>query len=75
MLYVVFRRRHYNKALLIMLSTFLLWQGNAPSMFETIRKHLAAFDEYPVENFPSVLRRRIKETDAADEIAAKGKRN
>ena len=74
-MFVVFRRRHYNKALLIMLSTFLHWQGNAPSMFETMREHLAAFDEYPVENFPSVLRRRIKETDTADEIAAKGKRN
>ena len=72
-MFVLFRRRHYNKALLIMLSTFLHWQGNAPSMFETIREHLAAFDEYPVENFHSVLRRRTKDTDTADEIAAKAK--
>ncbi len=42
-------------------------------MFETVRQHLAAFDEYPVENFHSVLRRRTKETDTADEIASKAK--
>ena len=72
-MFVVFRRRHYNKALLIMLSTFLHWQGNAPYMFKTIREHLVAFDEYPVENFHSVLQRRTKDTDTADEIAAKAK--
>ena len=72
-MFVVFRRRHYNKALLIMLSTFLHWQGNAPFMFETIHEHLVAFDEYPVENFHSVLRRRTKDIDTADEIAAKAK--
>ena len=66
-------RRHYNKALLTMLSTFLHYQGNAPSMFETIHEHLASFDEYPVENFHSVLQKRTKETDTADEIAAKAK--
>lgn len=42
-------------------------------MFETIRRHLAPFDEYPVENSHSVLRRRTKETDTDDEIAAKAK--
>ncbi len=72
-MFVVFRRRHYNKALLVMLTTFLHWQGNATSMFETVRQHLAAFDEYPVENFLSVLRKRTKETDTADEIASKAK--
>lgn len=42
-------------------------------MFETLRQHLVAFDEYPVENFHSVLRRRTKETDTADHIALKAK--
>ena len=72
-MFVVFRRRQYNKALLFLLSTFLHWQGNAPSMFVTIHEHLASFDEYPVENFHSVLRKRTKETDTADETAAKAK--
>ena len=64
---------HYNKALLVMLTTFLHWQENATSMFETVCEHLAAFDEYPVENFRSMLRRRTKETDTAEQIASKAK--
>ena len=72
-MFVIFRRRHYNKALLIALSTFLHWQGNATAMFETIRQHLPAFDEYPVENFHSVLRKHTRETDTADEISRKAK--
>jgi len=72
-MFVIFRRHHYNKALLIALSTFLHWQGNATSMFETIRQHLPAFDEYPVENFHSVLRKQTRETDTADEISRKAK--
>ena len=42
-------------------------------MFNTLHQHLLAFDEYPVENFHSVLRRRTKETDTADHIALKAK--
>ena len=72
-MFVVFRHRHYNNALLVTLSTFLHWQENSPSMFETLRQHLVAFDEYPVENFHSVLRQRTKETDSADQIARKAK--
>ena len=72
-MFVVFQRRHYNKALLIMLSTFLHLEENSPTLFETLRQNLVAFDEYAVENFHSVLRRRSKETDTADEIALKAK--
>ena len=69
----VFRRRHYNKALLIMLSLFQHWEDNAHTMFETLRHYLVAFDEYPVENFHSILRARTNETDSADQIAFKAK--
>ena len=72
-MFVVFRRRHYNKALLITLSLFQYWQENAHSMFDTVRKYLVAFDEYPVENFHSVLRARTKETDTPEQIAFKAK--
>ena len=72
-MFTVFKRHHYNKALLVMLSTFLHLQENTSSMFETLRQNLVAFDEYPVENFHSVLRRRTKETDTADEISNKAK--
>ena len=32
---VVFRKHQYNKALLMIVYTFLHWQGNASSMLET----------------------------------------
>ena len=67
----VFRRRHYNKALLIMLSLFHHWKDNAHSIFEILRHYLVAFDEYPVENFHSILRARTNENDSADQIAFK----
>ena len=72
-MFVIFRRRHYDKALLITLSTIIYWQENGTSMFETIHQHLPSFDEYPVENFHSVLRKQTKETDTADEISHKAK--
>ena len=72
-MFLIFRRRHYNKAILITLSTILYWQQNSTSMFETICQHLPSFDEYPVENFHSVLRKQTKETDTADEISHKAK--
>ncbi|CAB4023389.1 Hypothetical predicted protein [Paramuricea clavata] len=64
---------HYNKALLVNLSLFQHWEENTHSMFETARQYIVAFDEYPVENFHSVLRARTKETDSADQIAFKAK--
>jgi hypothetical protein len=70
---VVFRRRHYNKALLVSLSIFHHWQENSPTMYETLCNYLVTLDEYPVENFHSVLRGRTKETDSPDQIAFKAK--
>ena len=70
---VVFRRRHYNKALLVSLSIFHHWQKNSPTMYEILHNYLVALDEYPVENFHSVLRGRTKETDSPEQIAFKAK--
>ena len=42
-------------------------------MHLVIQQFLAAFDEYPVENFHSVLRARTKETDTAEQICEKAK--
>ena len=72
-MFVVFRRRRYNKALLVALSTFHHWQENSRTMYETLRNNLVTLDEYPVENFHSVLRRRTKETDSAEQITLKAK--
>ena len=42
-------------------------------MFETLRQNLVALDEYAVENFHSILRKRTKETDTAEEISFKAR--
>jgi hypothetical protein len=52
---MIFHRRHYDKALLIVVSIFKYWQENTHPMHKTIQQFLVALDEYPVENFHSVL--------------------
>ena len=52
---MVFHLRHYDKALLIVLTTFKYWHENNYPLHEVIHQFLAALDEYPVENFHSVL--------------------
>lgn len=70
---MVFHRRHYDKASLIILSTLKYWHENNHPMHQIIKDFLVAFDEYPVENFHSVLRARTKPTDTADTIREKAK--
>ncbi|XP_028405775.1 uncharacterized protein LOC114528351 [Dendronephthya gigantea] len=70
---MVFRRRHYDKALLVKLLAFMYWKENNHPMFDTLNNALAAFDEYPIENFHSVLRARTNSTDNADQISRKAK--
>jgi hypothetical protein len=72
-MFMVFQRRHYDKALLVVLSTFTYWQENNHPMYHTLRQALVAFDEYPVENFHSVLRARTNATDNAEQISLKAK--
>ena len=42
-------------------------------MYHTLRQALVAFDEYPVENFHSVLQARTNATDNANRISLKAK--
>ena len=58
---MVFRRRHYDKALLIALSNFHYWHEKDHPLHQVIQQFLVALDEYPVENFHSVLRARKNE--------------
>ena len=48
---MVFHYRHYDKALLIVLTTFKYWHENNHPLHEVINQFLVALDEYPVENF------------------------
>ena len=70
---IVFHRRHYDKALLVILSTFIYWEKNNHPMYNALRQALVAFDEYPVENFHSVLHGRTNATDDANQISLKAK--
>jgi hypothetical protein len=72
-MFMVFHRRHYDKALLVILSAFMYWEKNNHPMYNVLRQALVAFDEYPVENFHSVLRGRTNATDDASQISLKAK--
>ena len=70
---MTFHRRHCDKALLIVLSVFKNWQENTHPMHGVIQQFLVALDEYPVENFHSVLRTRTGVSDTANQIREKSK--
>ena len=72
-MFMVFHRRHYDKALLLALSTFKYLQAKDHPMHHTIQKFLVAFDKYPVENFDSGLGATTFETDFAEQIREKAK--
>ena len=72
-MFMVFRRRHYDKALLVALSAFMYWKENDHPLYRTLLEALVAFDEYPVENFHSILRSSTNMTDTAEQISLKAK--
>ena len=62
-----FRRRHYNKLLLIWLSLLNTWKGNneTEDLYNLFANNLSAIDEYTVEHVHSIIRRHT--VDAATE--------
>ena len=54
-MFFCYKRHHCNKAPLVWLSNFLFWKKNDHPLFQTLMQQLNAFDEYPVENFHSIL--------------------
>ena len=73
-MFLLFRRRHYDKAPLIALSNIEYWKSVGHPIIIPISSSLPAFDEYPVENFHSLLRARTTETDNADKISHRQKK-
>ena len=59
-MFLVFRRRHYDKAPVIALSNLEYWKGINHPVVEALFSSLYCFDEYAVENFHSVLRSQTK---------------
>ena len=68
---MTFQRRHYDKALLIILPTFKYWQDNTHPMHDVIQQFLVAVEEYPIESFHSLLRARTSVFDTAEQIREK----
>ncbi|CAG8843839.1 36822_t:CDS:1, partial [Racocetra persica] len=52
-----FQRHNYDKIMLAFLSDIQYWKTIDHSIINVLKTHLNAFDEYPVENFHSLLRR------------------
>ena len=47
-MFMVFKRCHYDKALLVAVSIIKYWKENSHPLFQTMSDALVAFDEYPV---------------------------
>ena len=72
-MFFCFRRRHYNKALLVWLSNFLFLKQIDHPLFHLIMNHLNVLDEYPVENFHSILRASAKDSDNEKSLQEKAR--
>ena len=54
--------KHYNKALILLLTSFYHLQITGHPLYHVLSNHLNAFDEYPVENFHSIEAKQIPRT-------------
>ena len=68
LMFLVFRRRHYDKAPLIALSNLEYWKAIDHPIVEALFSSLCGFDEHAVENFHSVLRAQTTIHDSAERI-------
>lgn len=66
-----FRRRHYDKSPLVWLSNMLYLARIEHPLYNTIRQNLNILDEYPVENFHSLLRARTEPWDDGQAVQRK----
>ena len=69
----VFQRRHYDKAPLVWLSQMLYLRATDHPLYHTIRQNLHITDEYPVENFHSLIRARTNEWDNGQQVQMKAR--
>ena len=68
-MFLMYRRRHYDKAPLIALSNIEYWKSIDHPLVSTLLSYVCAFEEYPVENFHSVLRAHTHITDTPEMIS------
>ncbi len=72
-MFLMYRRRHYDKAPLIALSNFEYWKSIDHPIVSTLLSSVCAFDEYPVENFHSFIRAHTRVTDTPEMISLAAK--
>ena len=72
-MYYSFNRKHYDKAPLVFLSMVEYWKATNHPLYNLLQEHLHVSDEYPVENFHSLLRARTNEWDIPVEIQRKAR--
>ena len=72
-MFCCFKRHPYNKAPLVWLSNLFYWKKLNHPFFHTIMNHLNTFDEYPVENFHSLLRAQTRQNDTTEQLHRKAK--
>jgi len=68
-----FKRHHYTKAPLVWLSNLLYWKELNHPFFDTIMNCLNIFDEYPVQNFHSLLRDQTKHNNSSEQLHRKAR--
>ena len=73
LMFFCFRRHHYDKAPLVWLSNFLYWKSIDHPLYHNMMNMLNAFDEYPIENFHSLLRVQTYDHDNGDTLCRKPK--
>lgn len=72
-MFVCLKRRHYNKAPLVWLSSITNWGLSFKELYNVFQKWPSIFDEYPIENTHSIFRAQTQATDNADDLERKAK--
>ena len=72
-MFVCFKRRHYDKSLLIWFGTYLYWKERHPELAHLLETFVTIFDEYVVENTHSIIRRTINLLDPMSVMVKKVK--
>ena len=72
-MFLVFRRHHYDKAPLVWLSNILYWKRNNHPLYHVLMQNLQIIDEYGVENFHSILRAQTNATHTPEQISRKAR--
>ncbi|CAB3998876.1 Hypothetical predicted protein [Paramuricea clavata] len=72
-MFLCFKRRHYNKSPLVWLSNTCHWKDKHKELYEQFCTWPTIYDEYPVENTHSIIRAQTKPSDTANKLQQRAK--